>query len=80
VQVPLEEDGVRIELGKYKADPFVAGTFPPHYLYALQTLQSDEEGAYGAAFVSLRSAENGSANAKWRLGQLNATSLLALHR
>ena len=71
---------MRIQLGKYKKDPFVAGTFPPQFLYALQVLQSDEEGAYGAAFVSLRSAPNRASLQKWRLGQMNATKLMALHR
>ena len=48
-----------MELGKYKAEPFEEGTFPPNYLYALQRLRSEdeEEDSFGAAFISLRAGE-----------------------
>lgn len=46
-----------MELGKYKAEPFEEGTFPPNYLYALQRLGSEEDESFGAAFVSLRAGE-----------------------
>lgn len=46
-----------MELGKYKAEPFEEGTFPPNYLYALQRLRSEEDDSFGAAFISLRAGE-----------------------
>lgn len=46
-----------MELGKYKAEPFEAGSFPPNYLYALQRLRSEEDESFGAVFISLRDGE-----------------------
>lgn len=45
---------MKIELGKYKATPFEDGSFPPHFLYAVQLLRSEEDESFGAAFISLR--------------------------
>lgn len=51
--------GVKIELGKHKASPFEEGSFPPHFLYAVQLLRSEEDESFGAAFISLRAGEGG---------------------
>ncbi|KAG5175037.1 raffinose synthase or seed imbibition protein Sip1-domain-containing protein [Tribonema minus] len=79
---PQREDdgGVRIQLGAYRAEPFQETTFPAQALYALQQLQSDEEVAFGAAFISLRRTEGTGGTCRWRLGRLNATRVVALHR
>lgn len=49
--------GLKMELGKYKGEPFEEGSFPAHYLYALQRLRSEEDESFGAAFISLRAGK-----------------------
>ncbi|CAM9329467.1 unnamed protein product, partial [Laminaria digitata] len=79
---PSSEPGVKMELGKYKAEPFEEGTFPPNYLYALQRLRSEdeEEDSFGAAFISLRAANDRAPTRTWNVGRPNAVSMMSLSR
>lgn len=49
--------GLKMELGKYKGEPFEDGSFPAQFLYALQRLRSEEDESFGAAFISLRAGK-----------------------
>lgn len=82
-QPPVQENNLRISLGKYGVDPFLPGSFSSRNLYALQVLQSETDDAYGGAFLSF-SAPSGegqvSSLQKWQLGKPNVSSVVALHR
>jgi hypothetical protein len=85
VQEPLpltDSNGFELALGRYRVNPFLARTLAPQHLFGVQTLQSDDDPSFGAAFLSLRSAtaDGPSAQKAWRLGRPNATRLIALHR